>query len=460
MAGDADSVSVTGRVRDRQAAGPVQSTEHRKTGFDMHATTSSGRPRVVIVGCGFGGLAAAQGLADVDVDALVVDRQNHHIFQPLLYQVATAGLNPSDIAQPIRQILRKQHNCSVLLDEVVDIDLDASSVRTSTRTIGYDYLVLATGATHSFFGNDQWAEHATGLKTIDDALHIRRRLLLAFERAEASADPIERRRLMTFVVVGAGPTGVELAGAVKEIAMRTLRRDFRAIDTTDSRVVLVEAGPRVLATFPERLSRSAERQLAKLGVEVLLDTAVTSIDDTGVDTTNGPIPSATVMWGAGVAASGLGASVSDHRDRAGRVPVLGDLSVPGHRSAFVIGDLADVADVAGRRVPGVAPAAQQGGRHVAGMIAADIAGRPRHDFRYRDKGSLATIGRSAAVADLGPRLRFGGYSAWLIWWVIHIWSLVDYRSKLRAMSGWGWQYWTGRRTARLITGIEPADHQR
>ncbi|NND76431.1 MAG: NAD(P)/FAD-dependent oxidoreductase [Ilumatobacter sp.] len=415
------------------------------------ADTTPHHPHVVVVGCGFGGLAATRALAGVDVDVTVVDRENHHTFQPLLYQVATAGLNPSDIAQPIRHIVRKQDNVRVLLGEVVDVDVDAGTVRTPHDTISYDYLVLATGATHSYFGNDEWAEVAPGLKTIDDALEIRRRILLAFERAESTIDPAERERLMTFVIVGAGPTGVELAGAVKEIATVTLRDDFRLIDTTTSRIVLVEAGPRVLAAFPEKLSASAERQLAKLGVEVRTSSSVTDIDVDGVTTETGPIPSATVLWGAGVAASPLGQAVTDRTDRAGRVPVTSELTVDGHPNVFVIGDLA-AAESEGSDVPGVAPAAQQGGRHVARCIEADLDGTSRPVFVYKDKGSLATIGRSKAVADLGTRLRFGGYLAWLVWWAVHIMTLIDFRSKFSALAGWGWQYLTGRRIARLITG--------
>ena len=412
---------------------------------------SSGRTHVVIVGCGFGGLAATRSLADSDVDITIIDRANHHTFQPLLYQVATAGLNPSDIAQPIRHIVRKQRNARVLLDEVIGVDLEAQTVETPAREIGFDYLVLATGATHSYFGHDEWAARAPGLKTIEDALDIRRRILLAFERAEATDDPIERERQMTFVVVGAGPTGVELAGAVKEIATKTLRRDFRAIDTTTSEVVLVEAAERVLGSFPQKLSESAERQLSKLGIDVRTSTPVTDIDARGVTTEHGVIPAATVLWGAGVAASRLGEAVTDQLDRAGRVPVDDELTVDGHPNVFVIGDLA-TSHSDGEPVPGVAPAAQQGGHHVARCIDADLDHQPRPTFVYKDKGSMATIGRSKAVADLGPRLRFGGYFAWLTWWIVHIWSLIDFRSKLRAMSGWGWQYWTGRRNARLITG--------
>jgi NADH dehydrogenase len=413
------------------------------------------RPHVVIVGCGFGGLAATKALADVEVDITVIDRENHHTFQPLLYQVASAGLNPSDIAQPIRHIVRKQTNARVLLAEVSGLDLDDGRVMTSDNSLEFDYLILATGATHSYFGHDEWAEFAPGLKSIDDALEIRRRILLAFERAEASLDPVERKRLMTFVVVGAGPTGVELAGAVKEIATKTLRKDFRSIDTTASRVVLVEAGPRVLGAMTEKLSASAQRQLVALGVEVQTTTAVTGIDADGVTTAAGTISAATVLWGAGVAASPLGQLVTSQirqdADRAGRVPVQSDLSVDGCSRVFVIGDLA-AAQSGGHAVPGVAPAASQGGVHVADCIRADLAGLQRPTFAYKDKGSMATIGRSKAVAYLGPKLQFGGYFAWLIWWAVHIMTLIDFRSRLVAMSSWGWQYLTGQRIARLITG--------
>lgn len=415
------------------------------------SVSRSNRPHVVIVGCGFGGLAATQALSDTAVDITVIDRENHHTFQPLLYQVATAGLNPSDIAQPIRHVVRRQNNVRVLLDEVIGVDLEARTVQVVDDALAYDYLVLATGATHSYFGHDAWAEFAPGLKTIDDALDIRRRILLAFERAESTTDPTERERQMTFVVVGAGPTGVELAGAVKEIATTTLRSDFRSIDTTASRVVLIEAGPRVLSTFPDELSASAERQLLDLGVEVRTSTTVTGIDADGVTVAGGRIVAATVLWGAGVAASPLGRSVSDDVDRAGRVPVTAELTVDGRREVFVIGDLANVTSN-GEPVPGVAPAAMQGGEHAARCIAADLDGAARPTFAYADKGALATIGRSKAVADLGPRLRFGGVGAWLIWGFVHIWSLIGFRSKLRTMGSWVWQYLTGRRGARLITG--------
>lgn len=416
------------------------------------SATNDVRPRVVIVGAGFGGLAAAKGLAGHDVDVTVLDRKNHHVFQPLLYQVATAGLNPADIAQPIRRILRSQANCRVMLAEVTDVNLRESVLETSAGPVEYDYLVIATGATHAYFGHDDWKPHAPGLKSIEDALEIRRRILLGFERAESSEDLAERARNMTFVVVGAGPTGVELAGAVKEIAMKTLRRDFRNIDTRDATVVLIEAGDCVLPTFPEKLSISAKRQLTSLGVDVQTGTRVTEVSARGVNTSEGFIDAATVLWAAGVAASPLGASLAADIDSAGRVSVDSYLSVAGYPNVFVIGDLAAVVDSSGVMVPGVAPAAQQGGEHVAAMILADLAGTARRTFVYKNKGSLATIGKSRAVADLGKRLQFGGYFAWLVWWTVHIWSLIGFGNRVRTMAGWAWQYWTGYRQARLITG--------
>lgn len=430
---------------------------------DTSAMEEAGRrPHVVIVGAGFGGLAAAKALADRPVDITIVDRQNHHLFQPLLYQVATAALNPSNIAQPVRHILAKQVNCRALLAEVRNVDVAERRVETSLGPIDYDYLVLATGATHAYFGNDHWAPHAPGLKTIDDALEIRRRILLAFEAAESLPDDAtddrddiaERERLMTFVVVGAGPTGVEMAGAIREIATESLRRDFRRIDTADCRVLLIEAGPSVLPPFPVKLQRSAERQLTALGVDVRTATRVTDITAEGVTTTAGFIPSATVVWAAGVAASPLAALVATDTDRSGRVVVGHDLTLPGHPDVFVIGDMAAAVDAAGTAVPGVAPAAEQGGEHAAACVVADFEARPRPSFRYRDKGSMATIGRSKAVANLGPRLQFGGRLAWLLWGAVHVWSLVEFRSRLRTMSNWNWQYFTGHRGARLITGVD------
>ncbi len=421
------------------------------------------QPKVVIVGGGFGGLETAQRLAHVAVDVTLIDRRNHHLFQPLLYQVATAGLNPSDIAQPIRHILRKVENCRVVLGEATAIDRARNVLLSDTGEVGFDYLVLATGATHAYFGNDDWAPLAPGLKSIEDALDIRRRLLIAFERAEVATSAAEREKHLTFIVVGAGPTGVELAGAISEIATTTLRGDFRSIDTSDAHVILLEGGDRVLSTFPEKLSASAERQLRKLGVDVRTNTLVTSIDEDGVDVdvdvdvdvnVNGSaarIPAATVLWGAGVAASPLGEATEAELDRAGRILVEPDLSIPGHPNIFAIGDLAAATGPDGAPVPGVAPAAQQGGEHVARCIDADLNGGDRPTFVYDDKGSLATIGRSAAVADLGPKLRFGGYLAWVIWWLVHIRAIVGFPSRARVWASWGWHYLTGRREARLIT---------
>ena len=416
--------------------------------------TSSDRARVVILGGGFGGLSAAKALADEAVDITIIDRQNHHLFQPLLYQVATAVLNPSDIAQPIRHILAKQANCHTLLAEVTDIDTQAQEVETTTRSLGYDYLILATGATHAYFGNDQWAEHAPGLKTVEDAVNIRRRILSAFERADWAESPVERERLMTFVVVGAGPTGVEMAGAIREIATQSLRPDFRRIDTTASHVLLIEAGPAVLAPYPPKLQRSATKQLESLGVDVRTDTRVTDISAEGVTISEGFIPSATVVWAAGVAASPLGAVVAGETDRSGRAVVGTDLSLADHPNVFVIGDVASVVDAEGNSVPGVGAAATQGGAHSARCIAADLANEPRPAFTYKDRGSMATIGKSKAVANLGPRLQFSGRLAWVLWGIVHVWLLVDFRSKMRTLSNWNWQYITGRRGSRLITGYQ------
>lgn len=416
---------------------------------------SEHRPHVVIIGAGFGGLAAAKALAEAEVDITIIDRHNHHLFQPLLYQVATAGLNPSDIAQPVRHILAKQANCQPVLAEVSGVDLAGLVVHTSVGEFSCDYIVLATGATHAYFGHDGWAEHAPGLKSIDDALDIRRRILLAFERAELAESDEERRRQMTFVVVGAGPTGVEMAGAIREIATQTLHRDFRKIDTTVSDVLLVEAGPAVLAPFPEKLQLAATRQLEHLGVDVRTNTMVTDISAEGVSTSAGYIPTATVVWAAGVAASPLGADVAEETDRSGRAVVTPDLSVAEHPRVFAIGDVAAASNPDGSPIPGVAPAAEQGGEHVAACIGADMDGRQRPDFRYKDKGSMATIGRSKAVADLGPKLQFSGTPAWLLWCLVHVWSLIGFRSRLRTMGSWNWQYLTGQRGARLITGDSP-----
>ena len=423
------------------------------------------RPRVVIVGGGFGGLAAARGLADTPVEVTVIDRRNHHVFQPLLYQVATAGLNPSDIAYPIRGVLRKQRNARVLLAEVVGIDLESRAVVLDDETtISYDQLIVATGVTHDYFGHDEWERHAPGLKTIEDAIEIRRRILSAFEAAERADDSTEQVALLTFVIVGGGPTGVELAGAIAEIATHSLARDFRRIDPTTARIVLVEGLDRILSTYPAKLSQKALDQLRGLGVEVRTGTRVVQVDDAGVDTDRDRIEARTVVWSAGVAGSTLGRILSSEVDRAGRVSVEADLSLSGHPEVLVIGDLASVIGKGGRPIPSVAPAAIQGGTHAARVVRADLAGRSRPSFRYRNQGSLATIGRSRAVADFGI-LRVSGFAAWVMWWAIHITFLIGFRSRLLVMFSWGWAWLTFQRGARLITAPwrprppEPSDGQ-
>ena len=408
------------------------------------------RSRVVIIGGGFGGLYAARALRRAPVDVTLVDRRNHHLFQPLLYQVASAALNPSDIAYPIRAALRRQRNARVLLAEAESIDVDRRIVTLDDGELEYDYLIVATGATHAYFGHDEWAEHAPGLKSIEDALEIRRRVLLAYEAAERETDTALRREWLTFVVVGAGPTGVELAGALAEIARHSLAKDFRSIDPADARVILLEGGDRVLPPYVPKLSAKAQRQLEKLGVEVRTKSLVTGIDDRGVDIGGDRIGARTVLWAAGVAASPLARSLGAPLDRAGRVEVEADLSVPGHPEVFVIGDLA-AAGAPDARVPGVAPAAIQGGRHAAQCIRRAVRELPSEPFRYRDKGSLATIGRAAAVADFG-RLKFGGFFAWAAWMLIHIFFLIGFRTKVFVMLSWAWAYLTFRRGARLITG--------
>ncbi|HSL19280.1 MAG TPA: NAD(P)/FAD-dependent oxidoreductase [Methylomirabilota bacterium] len=414
---------------------------------------------MVIVGGGFGGLNAARALADAPVDVVLVDRSNHHLFQPLLYQVATAALSPADIASPIRKVLKKQANAAVVLAEAREVDPEREVVRTDLGDIGFDVLVLAAGATHSYFSNDHWAPYAPGLKTIDDATEIRRRFLLAFEAAELEQDPEARLAALTFVVVGAGPTGVELAGALSEIAHEAIPHDFKMIDTTTARVVLVELKDRVLPAMDERCSKDAHRALEELGVEVMVGTEVTAIDEGGVTMGGDRIDADNVFWAAGVQASPLGRSLGVELDRAGRVKVEPDLSIPGHDRIFVIGDQAHAVDPeTGAMVPGLAQGAIQGGRYVAGIIAdeaeAAAAGRPapeREPFRYRDKGTLATIGRNKAVADIrGLKLR--GFVAWFLWVVVHVMFLVSFRNRMAVMSGWIWSYLFYDRGARLITG--------
>ena len=413
-------------------------------------------PHVVIVGGGFGGLWAARALARDPVRITLIDRRNHHLFQPLLYQVATAGLSAPDIAAPLRQILRGQHNVEVLLAEVDAVRPHQREIgMVDGRTLGYDMLVLATGAMHAYFGHEEWAPMAPGLKTIDDALSIRRRLLLAFEHAEATDDPDERAAWLDFAIVGGGPTGVELAGTLAEIARHTLRDEFRHIDPSSARVRLVEAGPRVLPSFPESLSRKARQQLEKLGVEVVTGAPVTDINAHGYRVGDAFVPAHTVLWAAGVAASPLGRLLGAPVDRFGRVQVNPDLSVPGHRDVFIAGDLASV-EQDGKPVPGVAPAAKQMGKHVARAVRARIGDAPTPAFRYRDFGNLATIGRMAAVVDLHG-LRLSGVLAWWFWLTAHVFFLIGFRNRLVVLINWAWSYWSYQRHARIILEHAPTD---
>ncbi|WP_191084308.1 NAD(P)/FAD-dependent oxidoreductase [Roseococcus microcysteis] len=414
--------------------------------------------RVVILGAGFAGLEAARALADTEVQVTLVDRHNHHLFQPLLYQVATAALSPGDIAWPIRAIFRRQRNLTVLMAEVEGVDAAARRVRLrGAAPLPYDRLVLATGATHSYFGHDEWAGVAPGLKTIEDATAIRRRLLLAFERAELTSDAEARRELLTFVVIGAGPTGVELAGAMVELARHAMPRDFRRINPAEARVVLVEAGPRVLPSFPEDLSAVAEASLRRMGVEIRTGTRVTGADGHGVQCGEERIPAATMVWAAGVMASPAGAWLGAPRDRAGRIQVAPDLSIPLMPEIFAVGDLAAARDGAGKPVPGNAPAAKQMGRHVGRLLAAEARGAAqRPDFAYRHHGDLATIGRRSAVVALG-RWRLTGRLGWWFWGIAHVWYLVGFRSRALVSFQWLWSYATRQRGARLITEAPPAE---
>jgi NADH:quinone reductase (non-electrogenic) len=415
---------------------------------------SSERPKVVIVGAGFGGLAAAKALARAAVDVIVLDRQNHHCFQPLLYQVATAALSPAEIAWPIRHMLRTQRNATVLMAEVTGVDLAGRLVQTAAGPISYDYLVIATGATHSYFGHDEWAEFAPGLKRIEDATRIRRRILLAFEQAELADTEAERQRLLTFVIVGGGATGVEMAGAIAEVARETLANDFRRIDPRSSRIILLEAGPRLLPTLPEDLSRYAERALTRMGVDVRTSTRVTDCDRRGVALDHDRIDAGAVIWAAGVVASPAAIWLNAERDHAGRVRVLPDLSVRQHPEVFVIGDAAAVYDQKGQAVPGVAPAAKQMGGYVGRLIAARLAGKSLPAFRYRNLGELATIGRRAAVVKFG-RLRLTGLLGWLFWSLAHIYFLIGVKNRFIVAFTWLWDYVTFQRGARLITEVPP-----
>ena len=412
---------------------------------------SSKTPHVVIVGGGFGGLAAAKALAGSPVRITLVDRRNHHLFQPLLYQVAMAGLSPAEIASPIRAVLRGQKNVTVLLAEVTGIDLASHRVALAGGELTFDYLVFAPGAQNHYFGHDAWQEHAPGLKSLDDALEIRKRVLLAFERAERAPAGPERDRLLTFAVIGGGPTGVELAGAVAELARTVLATEFREIDTVKTRVVLVEMAPRILSAFSPETSAAAKAQLEEMGVEVRTGASVSNIDAFGLDLGDERLEAATVLWGAGVAPNPLAAALGTELDRAGRVIVAEDCSIPKHPWAFAIGDVAAFFD--GKRIlPGVSPVALQQGRFVADLIDREQRGLPRPArFHYVDKGIMATIGRSRAVAEKGP-VRLRGLPAWLAWLFVHVWFLVGFRNRISVMLNWAWSYVTYARGARLITG--------
>jgi NADH:ubiquinone reductase (H+-translocating) len=408
-------------------------------------------PCVVIVGAGFGGLTAARTLARYPVELTIIDRTNYHTFQPLLYQVATAGLSPGEIAAPIRWILRGHHKVQVLMEEVQDFDLSRRVVKVPRTELRYDYLIIAAGASHAYFGHDEWEPLAPGLKTIEDALEIRRRVLLAFELAERQAASGEKQTQLNFVVVGGGPTGVELAGTLAEIAREVLANEFRSIDPKRTTIILLEGGPRILPAYSEDLSRSAEDQLKKLGVEVHTSALVTGIEPGTVDLGQTRLPAAVVLWAAGVAASPLGRKLGAATDRAGRVLVNPDLSIPGHPEVFVVGDLAALKDEHGRWLPGVAPVAMQQGKATAHNIGRELRGEARRNFHYFDKGNLATIGRAAAVAQFG-KLHISGFLAWLAWLFIHIFFLIGFRNRLIVLIQWAWSYFTYERGARLITG--------
>jgi NADH:ubiquinone reductase (H+-translocating) len=413
------------------------------------------RKQVVIVGAGFGGLEATKALAKAAVEVTLVDAQNHHCFQPLLYQVATAALSPADVAWPIRGILRARQNVRVIMARVTAVDVAARRVHTNEIDLLYDYLVLATGATDSYFGHDEWAQFAPGLKQISDALDIRRRFLLAFERAEVAADPLQERRLLTFVIVGGGATGVEMAGAIAEVARRTLRHDFRRIDPRQSRIVLIEAGPRLLPSFPAHLSDYAQRSLQSMGVEVQLNRKVTGCDAHGVSVDGGRIEAATVIWAAGVVASPAAAWIGAPHDRGGRIEVNPDLSVPGRPEIFAVGDTASVVDRNGVKAPGIAPAAKQMGHYVGKLIAARVGGQPDPmPFVYHNYGELATIGRKSAVVKLGV-FQLTGFLGWLFWSAAHIYFLIGLRNRFIVALTWSWSYVTFQRGARLINRAPP-----
>ncbi len=410
--------------------------------------------RVVIVGAGFAGLNAARALGSHEgVEVLVIDRRNHHLFQPLLYQVAMAGLSPAEIAAPIRTLLSAHRNIRVRCEEVTAVDLDARRVTTTVGTHEYDYLLLACGSRHSYFGHGEWEEVAPGLKTIEQATEIRRRVLTAFEEAEKEADPARRKALLTFVVVGGGPTGVELAGAIGEMSRFTLARDFRNIDPKLTRVILVEAGPRILPMFSEQQASRAVRDLEGLGCQVWTSSKVINVTSESVDIDSERVAAATTLWAAGVEAVSLRTPLAAETDRQGRVIVGADLSIAGHPEVFVAGDAARVGDANDKPLPGVAPVALQQGRFIGKAILRDIGGKPRAEFRYFDKGQMATIGRSRAIVEIG-RLRFAGFFAWMVWLVVHIYYLVGFKNRIFVVAQWAWSYLTFRRGARLIVGKE------
>jgi NADH dehydrogenase len=408
------------------------------------------KPHVVIIGGGFGGLEAAKKLGSQPVQLTIIDRTNHHLFQPLLYEVATAALSPADIAAPIRAVLTKHENIEVILAEVQSIDVATNTVKTAERAITYDYLIVATGSRHSYFGNDEWEKVAPGLKSLEDAVEIRRRLLMAFEYAEKIEDEAARRAAMTFAIIGGGPTGVEMAGAIAEISRYTLAKDFHHINPSDARVILVEGSDRILSGFPEKLSHSALKQLQEIGVEVRLNARATNLTDAGLEIGGEFIPCRVKIWAAGNAASALGKSLGAPLDRAGRVIVNEDLTIPGHPEVQVIGDLAHFAHQTGQPLPGVSPVAMQQGRHAADNILWMIDGRKPQRFWYNDKGSMATIGRNKAVADLNF-VQFSGRLAWLAWLFVHIMYLVGFRNRLAVLLQWAWAYFTFNKGARLIT---------
>ncbi len=409
--------------------------------------------RVVIIGGGFAGLAAAKGLRKApDVSITLIDRRNHHLFQPLLYQVAMAGLSPAEIAAPIRGILSRQKNVRVLQGEVTSVDLAENSVQADFGMVGFDYLILACGANHSYFGKPEWEEYAPGLKTLEQATEIRRRVLTAFERAERETDPVKQKQLLTFVVVGGGPTGVELAGAIGEMSRYTLAKDFRAIDASLARVILIEAGARILPMFATELASKATRDLEQLGVQVWTSSLVTDIGSDSISVGTETIQAATVLWAAGVEASPLGTKLKLPTDRVGRVIVEPDLSVPDHPTIFVAGDQAHF-DQSEKPLPGIAPVAMQQGRFLAANILRELNGKPREQFQYFDKGQMATIGRSRAITEVG-RWKFSGFFAWIVWLVVHIYYLTGFRNRLFVVMSWAWSYLSYRRGARLIVEKE------